>query len=86
MAESKNLSDKEYMELGKKLQQFYDSGYINKKQAILFTFYKGIAAGFGGLVGGTILIALILWILSLFSNVPLADRIVNELQHILHTK
>ncbi len=85
MAVSKKLSDKELLELGKKLQQFYDMGYVSKKQAILFSFYKGLASGLGGLLGGTIVVALLLWILSVFSSVPLADRIVNALQHILHT-
>lgn len=69
------LSSKQYEELGKKLVAFYESGYVDKKQAISFSFLKGLAGGFGAFLGGTILIALLLWILSLFDSVPLIDTI-----------
>lgn len=85
MADSKNTSkskstpsDKELVELGKKLQSIYETGYADKRQSILFSFYKGVAAGFGAFLGGTILIAILIWILNLFSN-PWADRIINSL-------
>lgn len=72
----KVLSQKELLELGKKLQQFYDLGYVNKKQAIIFSFYKGLATGLGTFLGGTIVIGLLLWILSLFNHLPLASHVV----------
>lgn len=68
-------TNQEYEELGKKLIAFYESGYVDKKQAIGFSFLKGVAGGFGAFLGGTILIALLLWILSLFDQVPLIDTI-----------
>ena len=66
------------LELGKKLDAFYQSGYVDKKQAVLFSFYKGVAAGFGAFLGGTIVIAILIWVLNLFSN-PFAQRIINAL-------
>ncbi len=83
MSNSKKLDQNELIDLGKKLQDFYNQGYVNKKQAILFSFYKGIAAGAGAFIGGTIVIALLLWILSLFSQVPLLTHFVNNIQHLL---
>lgn len=77
MAKSSHLTQQDkQLELGKKLQSFYESGYVNKKQAILFSFYKGVAAGFGAFLGGTILIALLLWILGFFDNLTLVDHFV----------
>lgn len=86
MASTKKLQDDELLELGKKLQQFYDMGYVNKKQTILFSFYKGLAGGLGAFLGGTIIVGLLLWILSLFNNVQFVNHIVNNLHHTLQSK
>ncbi len=64
-------SDKELLELGKKLQGFYDAGYVNRKQALLFSFLKGLVTGFGAFLGGTVLIGVVLAIISLFKDLPL---------------
>lgn len=73
-------SDKELIELGKKLQNFYDSGYVNKKQAFAWALLKGIASGFGAVIGGTIVVALLIWILSGLHNVPFLDRITDNVR------
>ena len=70
---------KEQIELGKKLQAFYESGYVNKKQALLFSFYKGLATGFGAFLGGTILVGIVLGILSRFDQLPFIDHIINAI-------
>lgn len=81
MQQKINSEEQAQIELGKKLQQFYASGYVNKKQALLFSFYKGIASGFGVIIGGTILIALLIWILSQFGQVPILGHFVDSLRH-----
>jgi len=73
------LTDKQYQELGKKLVNFYELGYTNKKHAISFSFFKGLAGGFGAFLGGTILIGLVLWILSLFDQIPFIESIRSTL-------
>lgn len=85
MATNKSRNE-ELLELGKKLQQFYDSGYINKKQTIFFSFLKGLASGVGAFLGGTIVIGLLLWILSLFSHIPLLDHVVDIVRDSINTK
>ena len=74
----------ELLNLGKKLQQFYNMGYVSKKKALLFTFYRGLAYGAGIFIGGTVVIALVIWILSLFTHVPLAGHFINQLRVDLH--
>jgi hypothetical protein len=86
MASKKDAQQKELLELGKKLQAFYNLGYVNKKQAILFSFYKGLASGAGAFIGGTIVIILLLWALSLFSQVPFMSHIVNEIRQDINKK
>jgi hypothetical protein len=82
---SKQDSDRT-LELGKKLQAFYDMGYVSRKQALQFSFLKGLAGGAGAFIGGTLVITLVLWLLSLFSNVPLVDNFVRSVQESLHKR
>ena len=76
--------NKELLELGKKLQDFLDTGYVNRKQSLWFSFLKGIAGGFGAFLGGTIVVVLLLWFLSFFKEVPLlgplTDRVRQTIQ------
>lgn len=76
----KNLTEKEALELGQKLQQFYELGYVDKKSALSFTFIKAIVQGVGVFIGGTVMIALLLWILSGLEDVPLIKPVRDALQ------
>lgn len=75
MAKQSSQTSAEYEELGKKLMDFYESGYVNKKQALSWAFLKGLVGGFGAFLGGTILIGLLIWVLSLFDQVPFIDAV-----------
>ncbi len=75
--------DAELLELGKRLQAFYDHGYVNKRQALWFSFLKGAASGFGAFLGGTILIALLLWVLSFFEGFQQLKSVIESLQSTL---
>lgn len=77
-------SDEELVELGKKLEEFYESGYISKKQALTFSLLKGIAGGAGAFIGGTLVIALLLWVLSLFDALPFIGHIAETVRDALH--
>lgn len=84
MAKSKqSRSNAELIELGKQLQTFLDAGYINRKQTVVFSFIKGIAAGFGAFLGGSLLVVIALWLLSLFNEVPFLGPITESLKSTL---
>lgn len=72
--------EKELFELGKKLQAFYDSGYVNRKQAFMFSFFKGILAGLGGVLGATVALAILLWILSGLNQVPFVGHFTEQVR------
>lgn len=67
------------------LVSIYESGYLNKKEAYKMSFIKGLLAGFGGVLGATILVALLLWALSLFSNLPFIGQIAENVTHTIQT-
>lgn len=79
----KRDNDKELMELGQKLRDLYETGYPHRKQAIWFSFLKGVAGGFGAFLGGTILIGILLGILSLFTEIPLLGHVIESVRHSL---
>lgn len=71
-----NTSDKELQDLGLKLREVIEIGYVNRRQALWFSFLKGLAGGFGAFLGGTILIGLLLGFLSLFSELPFVGQVI----------
>lgn len=50
-------------------QLFYDF-HTSRAQIYWMNFFRGIFFGVGTLVGGTLVVALIVWILSLLADVP----------------
>ena len=77
----KPKTTKEYEQLGRVVASIYESGYLDKKQAYKTSFIKGIFSGLGGVIGATVLVALLLWTLSLFSNVPLLGKLTHTVQN-----
>lgn len=77
-SKSKN-SDKDYEQLGRMLANIYETGYIDRNQLYKMSFIKGVITGFGGVVGATLVVALVIWILSLLGNVFLLDKIVDPI-------
>ncbi len=84
MAETKNKMEpdhnQELFELGKKLEAFYQMGYVDKKSAFWFTFWKGVIYGLGVFIGGTVAVGLLLWLVSGLDKVPLIGPVVKAVQ------
>lgn len=79
-ADSLSDTQKRQLELGKMLQSMFEMGYVNKRMTITMSFAKGVASGFGAVVGATLVLALVLWILSLFDQFPFVNAIREALE------
>lgn len=56
---------------------FYDFNR-NRVQIYKMNFFRGIFFGLGSVLGGTVIVALIVWMLSFFVNIPgIGDQIQN---------
>lgn len=89
-AKSTNLQptkpNKDLEQLGQMLVNIYESGYINRNQSYKMSFIKGLVSGLGGVIGATIIVALLLWILSLLNNVPLVGRFTERTQQTIQSE
>jgi chromate transport protein ChrA len=81
MAKKQSPQTADYEGIGQMFQSIVETGYANKKRLVGLSFVKGLAAGAGGVLGATLLIALLLWVLGLFENVPLVSPFVQKVTH-----
>jgi hypothetical protein len=75
---------KDYEKMGRMLEDLFASGSGNIKHLLWYNFVKGVAYGLGIFLGGTIVIAIIIWILNLFNQVPLIGPFVQNIINYLH--
>ncbi len=73
---NKPSTSKQYEELGRVVASIYENGYLSAPKSLRMSFLKGVAGGFGGVIGATIVVALMLWVLSFFDHIPLIGRFV----------
>ena len=77
--------DKSYEELGKVVANIYESGYLDRGQTYKMSFVKGVLGGLGGVIGATVLIGLLLWVLTLFHSVPFVNRITDNVKSTINS-
>lgn len=82
---TKPKNPKEYEQLGRTVAAIYETGYLDKKQVYKTSFIKGLISGLGGVIGATVVVGLLLWVLSFFGNVPLVGRITRTVQNTVNS-
>jgi hypothetical protein len=62
------------------LEELFQDFYNHRYQLYAMNLFRGIFFGFGTVVGGTLVVALLLWLLSLFNEVPFLGQFVEMIQ------
>lgn len=75
----------EYEQMGRDLEALYFNINPNKSTFYKAAFLRGILGGVGGVIGATVVIALLLWLLSFFNNVPLVGDFVEAIRRTIET-
>lgn len=72
-------------EIAKGIELLFTTKYFSKRKLYWENFVRGMAFGAGGVIGASLLVAVLLWILSLFDTVPLIgpffDTARESIQH-----
>lgn len=72
-----------YQEMAEDLFQDY---YAHRHQVYKMNFIRGVFFGFGSVLGGTVVVAIVIWILSLFVNFPLIGEYLRGAEQTLQTR
>lgn len=62
------------------LDELFNDLYENRARIYKINFVRGLLFGAGSALGGTIVIALIVWTLSLFVNIPVIGELFENAQ------
>lgn len=62
------------------LEQLFDDHYKYRWKVYQVNFFRGIFFGFGSVIGATILVGLAIWILSLFTDLPVVGNFFERSQ------
>lgn len=80
-----NLSVGDYEKLGRTLESIFEGGYVDHHRVYKINFIRGIFFGLGTALGGTLVLASIAWIVTLFQELPLIGDFVEVIQASLNT-
>lgn len=76
----KLATKRDYELLGRAMENIVAAGYFDKKRLAAYNFLRGIAFGLGSALGATLLIALTLYLLSLFSELPWVGQLFESIR------
>lgn len=77
------FDDKKRIEFAKQVEYMYEATNPGWRKLLTFAFLKGIATGLGVFLGGTIVVALLLWILSGLGQIPLLNHFTKSVEKTL---
>lgn len=78
--QTKPLSEKQLQHSAEVIEHFVR--YLSSPWRIIWTnFVAGVFRGLGAVIGATVVIAAVVWLLSLFVNVPLIGKYAKKIEH-----
>ncbi len=60
--------------------------YVDKRSFYIHNFLRGVVVGAGTVLGATVLIAILLWFLSIFDTVPLIGPFIDNARQTIEQK
>jgi hypothetical protein len=80
---SQRLSSRDYEKLGRLLVSVAEVGYRDKKQLYKVSFIRGILTGLGTVIGATIVVGLLLYLLSALETIPFIGDVADSVKESL---
>lgn len=82
----KTKQNKYYMDAAHLAEVLIKAEYIDKRSFYLHNFLRGIVVGAGTVIGATVVIAIVLWVLSIFDTVPLIGPFIDSARQTLEQR
>jgi hypothetical protein len=67
------------------MEDLFQDYYRHRFKVYRMNFVRGIVFGFGSVIGGTVMIAVLLWFLSQASDLPFIGQFTQVIQHSIDT-
>jgi hypothetical protein len=67
------------------LEELFNDFYDDRRNIYRMNFLRGIFFGLGSVLGGTVVVALVIWLLSLFVQIPGIGTTVQQAQDTLES-
>jgi hypothetical protein len=83
---SRPFNDDDYKKLGQQVVDLYDALKPNRNALYRASFLKGVAGGLGGVIGATVGVAMLIWLLSLFGQIPFIGHFVEVVRHTIQAR
>lgn len=79
--DSKNRAERERtVAAGREaIDTLFDDMYKNRKKVYRLNFWRGVFFGLGSALGGTLVLALAIWVLSFFVDFPVIGEMIDNL-------
>lgn len=68
------------------LEQLFDDHYKNRIAIYQVNFFRGIFFGLGSVIGATVVVAVVIWFLSFFSDLPVIGDLFYKTQTTIEQK
>ncbi len=65
-------------ELAHALEILFAIDYFDKKKLYFHNFVRGMFFSAGGVIGATLIIGVLIWVLSIFDNIPVIGPVFNN--------
>lgn len=62
------------------LEQLFDDHYKNRWLVYQINFFRGIFFGLGSVIGATVVVGVVIWILSVFTDLPVVGNFFQKTQ------
>ncbi|HEX9679695.1 MAG TPA: DUF5665 domain-containing protein [Candidatus Saccharimonadales bacterium] len=80
MDDERQLRAKDYERIGRSIENVVASGYADQRRIYRINFWRGVVFGLGAALGGSLAVASIIYILSLFTELPLIGDLVQTVR------
>jgi len=66
-----SLKPADYEKIGRSIESVVIHGHYSKRRLFLFNTLRGLFFGLGSAIGATVIVVVIVWLLNVFSEIPL---------------